>query len=236
MAAHNAPSTIELCSMIPLPILGRNCYAGVMTRTALLLAAAAAALAATPLAARPMTATDMHMMHRLGVPEVSGDGKWAVFTISATDLDKNKRINTLYLLDLTKAGATPQPIAGAEKGHDAVFAPDGSIWFLMAANDQDQLFRLTLAARRRRSAISRVTSAGSSSRRRATASSFGPTATSAAAISIAPICRPSPQPAAPASTTNCLFATGIRGRVRESARGCSASRSTAASSQVPVSH
>jgi dipeptidyl aminopeptidase/acylaminoacyl peptidase len=113
-----------------------------MTRTALLLAAAVAALAAAPLAARPMTATDMHMMHRLGAPEVSPDGKWAVFTISATDLEKNKRINTLYLLDLTKAGATPQPVKGAERGHDAVFGPDGSLWFLMAEHDQDQLYRM----------------------------------------------------------------------------------------------
>src|SRR6185369_17952384 len=115
-----------------------------MTRTSLLLAAAAAALTATPLAARPMTATDMHMMHRLGAPEVSGDGKWAVFTISDTDLEKNKRINTLYLLDLTRAGATPQPIASAAKGHDAVFGPDGAVWFLMSADGQDQLFRMSI--------------------------------------------------------------------------------------------
>ena len=112
-----------------------------MTKPALLLAAAAAALSATPLAGRPMTATDMHMMHRLGAPEVSADGKYAVFTISNTDLSKNKRNNTLYLLDLTKAGATPQALWPDEKGHDAVFGPDGTLWFLMAVDGQDQLFR-----------------------------------------------------------------------------------------------
>ncbi|HEX6660464.1 MAG TPA: S9 family peptidase [Sphingomicrobium sp.] len=118
-----------------------------MTRTSFLLAAAAAALATSPLAARPMTATDMHMMHRLGAPEVSPDGKWAVFTVSDTDLAKNKRNNTLYLLDLSKAGAAPQAIRGAEKGHDAVFGPDGSLWFLMAAEGQDQLFRMPVGGR-----------------------------------------------------------------------------------------
>jgi dipeptidyl aminopeptidase/acylaminoacyl peptidase len=87
----------------------------------------------------------MQSMHRLGAPEVSLDGKWAVFTISTTDWAKNKRVNTLYLLDLTRPGATPQPVKGAEKGHDAVFGPDGSLWFLMAAGDQDQLFRKPLA-------------------------------------------------------------------------------------------
>ena len=51
-----------------------------------------------------MTANDMQSMHRLGAPEVSPDGRWAVFTISDTDWAKNKRVNTLYLLDLTRAG------------------------------------------------------------------------------------------------------------------------------------
>jgi len=113
-----------------------------MIQPKLLLAAAAAALAASPLAARPMTATDMQSMHRVGAPEVSRDGKWAVFTLSNTDWDKNKRVNTLHLLDLTKRGAVPQPIVAAAKGHDAVFGPDGAIWFLMAAGEQDELFRM----------------------------------------------------------------------------------------------
>ncbi len=113
-----------------------------MTKTLLLAAVAATALFAAPAAARPMTATDMHLMHRLGAPEVSPDGRWAVFTISDTDLAANQRNNRLHLLDLKTKGAVPQPVRGAEKGHDAVFARDGSIWFLMAAAGQDQLFRL----------------------------------------------------------------------------------------------
>jgi dipeptidyl aminopeptidase/acylaminoacyl peptidase len=115
-----------------------------MTRTSLLLAAAVAALSFSPVQARPMTATDMHMMHRLGAPEVSRDGHWAVFTISDTDLDKNKRNNRLYLLDLARPGSAPQLIAAAAKGHDAVFGSDNAIWFLMGVDDQDQLFRMPL--------------------------------------------------------------------------------------------
>jgi hypothetical protein len=71
-----------------------------MIQAKLLLAAAAVALAASPLAARPMTATDMQSIHRVGAPEVSPDGRYAVFTISDTDWSKNKRVNTLHLLDL----------------------------------------------------------------------------------------------------------------------------------------
>src|SRR5436190_17878547 len=104
-----------------------------MTKHSLLAAAAALSLFAAPAFARPMTATDMHMMHRLGAPEVSPEGRWAVFTISDTDLPNNKRNNTLYLLDLKAKGAAPQPVKGGEKGHDAVFAADGAIWFIMEA-------------------------------------------------------------------------------------------------------
>ena len=116
-----------------------------MIKFSLLAAASAAALAlASPAAARPMTATDMHMMHRLGAPEVSPDGKWAVFTISDTDLKANKRNNHLHLLDLTRSGAAPQPIAGAEGGHDAAFGWDGALYFLKPAGDREQLFRMAV--------------------------------------------------------------------------------------------
>jgi dipeptidyl aminopeptidase/acylaminoacyl peptidase len=118
-----------------------------MIRTALLIAAASAAIAASPVSARPMTAKDLQSMHRLGAPEISADGKRAVFTISDTDWAKNKRVNSLYLLDLSKPGAAPRPVKGAEKGHDAVFGADGALWFLMPAGDHDQLFRMPIGGR-----------------------------------------------------------------------------------------
>ena len=115
-----------------------------MTKLALYAAVAAAALAASPAFARPMTATDLHMMHRMGSPVVSPDGRYAVFTLSETDLSANKRRNTLYVLDLTKKGAAPQPLAGAEKAHDAMFSRDGSLWFMMPVGDHDQIFRMAI--------------------------------------------------------------------------------------------
>lgn len=112
-----------------------------------LLAAATAALVASSAHARPMTAIDLQSMHRMGSPGVSRDGRYGVFTLSDTDWSKNKRVSTLELLDLTRPGAQPRPIAGAEKGHDAVFASDGSLWFLMPVGDQDQLFRMTIGGK-----------------------------------------------------------------------------------------
>jgi dipeptidyl aminopeptidase/acylaminoacyl peptidase len=112
-----------------------------MTRLALLLAAAAIV---TPIAAeaRPMTATDLQSVRRVGAPEVSLDGRTAIFSVSTTDFDKNRRNNVLHSLDLRRAGAAPQPVAGAEGARDAVFGPDGAIYFLKAVGERDQLHRL----------------------------------------------------------------------------------------------
>lgn len=115
-----------------------------MIKRSLLLAAAAAVLAPAIASARPMTATDMHMMRRLGSPDVSPNGRIAVFSLSTTDLAANKRNNVLHTLDLTRTGAAPQPIAGAEGGHDAVFGPDSAIYFLKAVGQRDQLHRLAI--------------------------------------------------------------------------------------------
>jgi dipeptidyl aminopeptidase/acylaminoacyl peptidase len=117
-----------------------------MIKRSLLLAAAAAVLAPTAAAARPMTATDMHMMRRMGAPEVSPDGRTAVFTLSTTDLAANKRSNVLHSLDLTRTGAAPQPVAGAEGAHDAVFGPDGALYFLKAVGNRDQLHRMVMGS------------------------------------------------------------------------------------------
>jgi len=109
--------------------------------------AAAALVTATPALARPMTATDMHMMHRLGAPSISPDGRFALFTLSSTDLAKNKRNNPLHLLDLSRPGATPRPIAALKGAHDAIFATDGAIYYLSAVKDRDQLFRMPMGGR-----------------------------------------------------------------------------------------
>ena len=113
-------------------------------RFALAASVAAAALISTPAVARPMTATDMHMMRRVGAPSVSPDGRYAIFSLSTTDLAANKRNNVVHILDLKTKGA-PQPVAGLTQGaHDAVFGGDGAIWYLAPAGGQDQLFRMTI--------------------------------------------------------------------------------------------
>jgi dipeptidyl aminopeptidase/acylaminoacyl peptidase len=114
--------------------------------TRFLLAAAVAAsalISATPSIARPMTATDMHMMRRLGAHSVSPDGRYAIFDLSTTDMAANKRNNIVHILDLKARGAAPQPLL-AKGAHDAVFGADGSVWYLAPVGGQDQLFRMAI--------------------------------------------------------------------------------------------
>ena len=113
-------------------------------RLALAATVAAAALVSAPAIARPMTATDMHMMRRLGAPSVSPDGKWAIFTLSTTDLAANKRNNVLHVLDLTKPGSAPRPMTELAGAHSAVFGADGALWYLAPVKGQDQLHRMTM--------------------------------------------------------------------------------------------
>ncbi len=117
-----------------------------MTRLMILAASvAASALVPTAAYARPMTATDMHMMRRLGSPSVSPDGRHALFTLSTTDLAANRRNNVVHLLDLKARNSAPVPLAGLPaKAHDAVFGADGAVWFLAPVGERDQLHRMTL--------------------------------------------------------------------------------------------
>jgi dipeptidyl aminopeptidase/acylaminoacyl peptidase len=97
--------------------------------------------------ARPITATDLATMRRLGSPSISPDGAWAVFQLSETDLAANRRRNDLWLLDLRAAGAEPVRIASAPEHneHDPHFSADGrAIYFLSDASGSDQLWRVTL--------------------------------------------------------------------------------------------
>jgi dipeptidyl aminopeptidase/acylaminoacyl peptidase len=112
----------------------------------LLGATALAAVLPTAVAARPMTAADMHAMHRLSDATVSRDGHTALYSLSTTDMVAGKRSTDLYSLDLTRPGAIPVRLTttpGENEGSPA-FAPDGrSIYYLSSKSGTSQLYRLS---------------------------------------------------------------------------------------------
>ncbi len=117
-------------------------------RKYLLATLAAAAILQAPAAfARPMTAVDLASMRRLASPSVSLDGRWAVYQLSETDLEANRRRNDLWLLDLRTKGAQPVRIASApdKNEHDPRFSHDGRwIYYLSNASGSEQVWRVAV--------------------------------------------------------------------------------------------
>jgi dipeptidyl aminopeptidase/acylaminoacyl peptidase len=111
---------------------------------------AALALAAAPAAfARPMTATDLATMRRLGAPTVSPDGRWVAYQLRETDLAANRGRTDLWLLDLRAPDARPVKIASTpdHNEHDPHFAPDGrTLYYMSNASGSDQLWRVAIGA------------------------------------------------------------------------------------------
>jgi dipeptidyl aminopeptidase/acylaminoacyl peptidase len=105
-----------------------------------LLAALALALASGPALAadadsaapHPFSIRDLVMMDRVGDPQLSPDGRYALFTVRATDYAANKGVTSVYVMDLNKP---PQPVKVVEKGSSPRWAPDGKSIFYTAPKD-----------------------------------------------------------------------------------------------------
>ncbi len=113
----------------------------------LLCGLAALAFAPLPSTARPMTATDLATMKRVGAPTVSPDGRWLVFQLRETDLAANRGRTDLWLLDLSRPGATPVKVASTAQHneHDPRFSGDGQwLYFLSGASGSEQVWRVSL--------------------------------------------------------------------------------------------
>jgi dipeptidyl aminopeptidase/acylaminoacyl peptidase len=89
---------------------------------------------------------DLVMMDRVSDPQLSPDGRYAAFSVRSTDYAANKGVNALYLLDLSEPGAKPVKLA-VKGASSARWSPDGhSLYYLAAASDVAQLWRLDFAA------------------------------------------------------------------------------------------
>ncbi len=108
----------------------------------------AAALFAAPLAARPLTPDDLVSLNRLVEPAVSKDGRTAAFAMRETDLAANKGRFDLFLLDLTKPGASPVRFQATPTAneHAPSFSPDGrTVYFLSDRGGSNQLWAAPVA-------------------------------------------------------------------------------------------
>jgi dipeptidyl aminopeptidase/acylaminoacyl peptidase len=82
---------------------------------------------------------DLVMMDRVGDPQLSPDGRYALYTVRSTDYAANKGVTAIYLLDLGKGG---QPVKLVDKASTPRWAPQGDAFYYTAAKDGvSQLWR-----------------------------------------------------------------------------------------------
>jgi len=105
-----------------------------------LFAALALALASGPTLAadaesaapHPFSIRDLVMMDRVSDPQLSPDGRYALFSVRATDYAANRGVSSIYMVDLNKP---PQPVMVVEKGSSPRWAPDGKSIYYTAPQD-----------------------------------------------------------------------------------------------------
>lgn len=86
---------------------------------------------------RPVALEDLFKIVRLGGPEISPDGQWVAYTVTSTDLAKDKSETRVWMIPLN--GGEPLPMTG--KGHSAsspLWSPDGKYLSFLAARDNEK--------------------------------------------------------------------------------------------------
>jgi len=85
---------------------------------------------------RPMTFEDLMAMKRVSDPQISPSGKWVMFLVTEVSLEKNTKVNHLWVVPL--AGGKETQITSGDGETNGRFSPDGK-WVSMTLKDQVQV-------------------------------------------------------------------------------------------------
>lgn len=95
------------------------------------------ALAAQAQTATPFTYQDMVRLDRIGDLSVDPSGTKALFSVRATDLEKNKGVSTLWLKDLVDPSKPETKLPVGEGGASELqWAPDGSGFYFLSGRGE----------------------------------------------------------------------------------------------------
>jgi len=103
---------------------------------------------------RPMTFADLQRMKRVSDPQVSPSGKWVMFSVTDVDLDKNSKVNHLWVVPMAAAPGKGEGTVAKERQvtfwkdgeSGGRFSPDGKQVAFVATDSTTGLSQIFLAA------------------------------------------------------------------------------------------
>jgi dipeptidyl aminopeptidase/acylaminoacyl peptidase len=118
-----------------------------MTLRLLVLGAAIAAATSAVAAPRGLTIEDLANMDRVGSPVLSPDANRVVYTVRATNMEKNRGITQLWMMDLRAAKPVPVQLTQHDaSSRDPAWSANGdAVYFLSGRSGLTQVWRLPLA-------------------------------------------------------------------------------------------
>lgn len=91
----------------------------------------------------PFTYEDMLLLDRISGLAVSPDGTKALFTVRATDMEKNRGVRSLWMKDLTKPAAPEVKLPVGEGGaNDATWSKDSRFIYFLSGRGADHTTQL----------------------------------------------------------------------------------------------
>jgi len=105
------------------------------------------AFASPAFAAHSFQVEDMQKLSRVAAPKVSPDGKWVAFTVTRSDVAKNKTVTNIWMVAAT--GDKPRQMTFADQGsnNSPRWSPDGRYLYFLSTRleNKPQIFRLPVA-------------------------------------------------------------------------------------------
>ncbi|HXU21550.1 MAG TPA: S9 family peptidase [Verrucomicrobiae bacterium] len=105
------------------------------------------AFASPAFAAHSFHVEDMQKLSRVAAPKVSPDGKWVAFTVTRSDVAKNKTVTNIWMVAAT--GDKPRQMTFADQGsnNSPRWSPDGRYLYFLSTRleNKPQIFRLPVA-------------------------------------------------------------------------------------------
>ena len=113
----------------------------------LVVAVLAMLVGAPALAAHPMQVEDMQKLARLGNARISPDGRWVVYTVTMSDVPKNRSVTNLWIISAT--GGETRQLTFADRGANTSprWSPDSRFLYFVSTrvDNKPQIFRLPVA-------------------------------------------------------------------------------------------